>query len=99
MDHLPLKRDPLVGSSGRFASISIFAMLDMGKDLDKRTSGDTEGGGTWQASLGAISHVKLSQGAFRANPPVFLVPPASLLVSLKDVSKLSKCPSDSGPPQ
>ena len=39
--------------------------------LDKRTSG---GSGDMGDSLGAISHIKLSQGAFRGNPPIFLVP-------------------------
>ena len=34
--------------------------------------------------LGAISHIKLSQGAFRGNPPVSLVPPVSLLVGFPD---------------
>ena len=41
--------------------------------LDERTSGDTEGAGICGDSLGAISHIKLSQGAFRGNPPVSLV--------------------------
>ena len=35
-------------------------------------------------SLNAISHIKLSQGAFRGNPPVSLVPPVSLLVGFPD---------------
>ena len=35
----------------------------MSEYLDKRTSGDTEGAGIWGDSLGAISHIKLSQGA------------------------------------
>ena len=52
--------------------------------LDKQTSGDTEGAGIWADSLGAISHIKLSQGAFRGNPPVSLVPPVSLLVGFPD---------------
>ena len=49
------------------------------KHLDKRTSGDTEGAGTWGDSLGAISHVKLSQGAFRGILPYPWLPciPAS----------------------
>ena len=46
----------------------------------KGTSGDTEGARIWGDSLGAISHIKLSQGAFTGNPPVSLVPPVSLLV-------------------
>ena len=37
-------------------------------------------------SLGAISHIKHSQGAFRGNPPVFLVPPVSLPVGFPDGS-------------
>ena len=35
-------------------------------------------------SLGAISHIKLSQGAFRGNPPVSLVPPVSLLIGFPE---------------
>ena len=54
--------------------------------LDKRTSGDTKGAGIWGDSLGAISHIKLSQDAFRGNPPVFLLPPVSLLVGFPDTS-------------
>ena len=42
------------------------------RSLDKRTSGDTEGAGIWGDAPGAISHIKLSQGAFRGNPPVSL---------------------------
>ena len=42
--------------------------------LDKQTSGDTQGAGIWGDSLGAISHMKLSQVALRQNPPVSLVP-------------------------
>ena len=52
--------------------------------MDKRTSGDTEGAGIWGDSLGAMSHIKLSQGAFRENPPVSLVPPVSLLVGFPE---------------
>ena len=47
--------------------------------LDKRSSGNTEGAGIWVDSLGAISHITLSQGAFRGNPAVSVVPPVSLL--------------------
>ena len=42
-------------------------------------------------SLGAISHIKLAQGAlcitcaFRGNPPVSLVPPISLLVGFPEI--------------
>ena len=49
------------------------------RNLDKRTSGDT-GAGTWGDSLGAISHIKLSQGA----SPVSLAPPLSLLVGFSE---------------
>ena len=52
--------------------------------LDKRTSKDTEGAGIWGDSLGAIFHIKLSQGAFRGNPPVSLVLPVSLLVGFPE---------------
>ena len=38
--------------------------------FDKQTRRDTEGAGIWGDSLDAISHIKLSQGAFRGNPPV-----------------------------
>ena len=44
--------------------------------LDKRTSRDTERAG--------LSHIKLSQGAFRGNPPVSLVPLISLLVGFPE---------------
>ena len=53
-------------------------------DFDKQTSGDTEGAGIWGDSLGAISHIKLIQGAFRGNPPISLVPPVSLLVGFPE---------------
>ena len=49
----------------------------------KRTSGDTEGAGIWGDSIGTISHIKLSQGAFRGNPPLSLVAPVSLLVGFR----------------
>ena len=58
--------------------------------LDKRT-GDTEGAGIWGDSLGAISHIKLSQGAFRGNPPVSLVPP-KFVVQPKAVLAFSGLP-------
>ena len=46
-----------------------------------KQAGITEGAGIWGDSLGAISHIiKLSQDAFRGNPPVSFVPPVSLLV-------------------
>ena len=50
-------------------------MLDIGQ-TNKRGYG---GSGDMGDSLGTISHIKLSQGAFRGNPPVSLVPPVSLL--------------------
>ena len=34
---------------------------------------------------GAISHITLSQGAFRGNPPASLVPPVSLLVGFPEM--------------
>ena len=67
------------------------------KALDKRTSGDTEGTRIWGDSLGAISHIKLSQGAFRGNPPVSLVPPVSLLVGFPE-SHPKKIPSNKNTP-
>ena len=53
--------------------------------LDNRTSRDTERAGIWGDSLGTISHIKLSLGAFRGNPPVSLVPRVSLLVDFPDM--------------
>ena len=38
----------------------------------------------WGDSLGAMSRIKLSQGAFREIPPVSLVPPVSLLVGFPE---------------
>ena len=55
--------------------------------LDQTEFGQTNkrgyGAGIWGDSLGAISQIKLSQGAFRGNPPVSLVP-LSLLVGFPD---------------
>ena len=50
--------------------------------LDKRTSGDTEGAGIRGDSLGAMSHIKLRQGASNGGilNRINLVPPVSLLV-------------------
>ena len=50
------------------------------------------GAGIWGDSLGAISHIKLSQGAFRGSPPVALVSciPASWFPS-KMGSSLVNC--------
>ena len=42
-------------------------------------------GGIPLAPLRAISHLKLSQSAFRGNPPVSLVPFVSLLVGFPDI--------------
>ena len=44
---------------------------------NKRGYGES---GEREDSLGAISHIKLSQGTFRGNPRESLVPPVSLLV-------------------
>ena len=41
-------------------------------------------------SHGAMSHIKLSQGAFRENPPVSLVPPVSVLVGFPDTVELEQ---------
>ena len=46
----------------------------------------TEGVGIWGDSLGAISHIKLSQGAFRGNPPGSLLPPVSLQVGFPETN-------------
>ena len=55
-----------------------------------RGSGDT---------LGAISHIKLSQGAFNGNPRVSLVPPVSLLVGFPEgVSSFRRNPRNGGWP-
>ena len=51
--------------------------------MDKQTSGDTEGAGIWGDSLGAISHIKHSQGL-----------PVSLLVGFPEFC----CPSPQVPP-
>ena len=48
---------------------------------NKREYGSGDMGGF---QFGAISHIKLSQGAFRGNPPVSLIPPVSLLVGFPD---------------
>ena len=58
---------------------------------DKRTSGDTERAEIWGDSLGAVSRIKLSPGAFRGNPPVSLVLPVSLLVGFPDFAKYLLC--------
>ena len=56
------------------------------------------GSGDRGDSLGAISHIKLSQGAFRGNPPVSLVPPVSLLDGFPDHGlELESCQSSAGP--
>ena len=52
--------------------------------FDKRKSGDMEGAGIWGDSLGAISHIKLSQGHLRGHFPVYLVCPVSLLVGFPE---------------
>ena len=57
--------------------------MEAGWVLDKRTSGDTEVDREG-FQLGAFFHIKLSQGAFRGNPPVSLVPPVSLLVGFPE---------------
>ena len=57
-----------------------------------QASGDTEGAGIWGDSLGAISHVQLSQGAFGAfwgDPTLSLVPPVSLLVGFPEMYSIT----------
>ena len=49
-------------------------------EIGQTNKRDTEGAGIWGDSLGAISHIKRSQGAFRGDPPVSLVAPVSLIV-------------------
>ena len=48
-------------------------------------AGIRRGAGMWGDSLGANSHIKLSQGARRGNPPISLIPPVSLLVGFPDL--------------
>ena len=55
----------------------------------------------WGDSLGGISHIKLSQGAFRGNPPVSLVPPVFLLVGFPEQCRpthLIRPNANAGPP-
>ena len=53
---------------------------------------DTEGAGILVDSLGAISHIKFRQGAFRGNPPVSLDLFVSLLVGFPDWLAVSSFP-------
>ena len=53
-------------------------------ETNKRGYGGSRDMGGFQ--LGAISHIKLRQGAFRGDPPISLVPPVSLPVGFPDAA-------------